>query len=101
MALDQRTITNILLRKTPAQVDAICADAEQVALGAIQSISALSQSTTFSSEDASTILAACESVRQAREADPCASAASSAPATLGHAVRFQPVRAPQGCTWGP
>lgn len=100
MALDPRTITQILHRKTTAQIDTIATDAEQVALGAITSISALSQSTTFSTEDASVILAAVESVRRARELDPNASGADVPGPTLGHSMRFQPVQPPQGCTWG-
>jgi len=100
MALDPRTITQILYRKTDAQLDSIATDAEQVALGAMQSVSALSQSTTFSSEDASVILAGVEAVRRARECNPDASGADIPGPTLGHSIRFQPVQPPQGVTWG-
>lgn len=100
MALDPRTITQILYRKTDAQLESIATDAEQVALGAMVSVSALSQSTTFSTEDASVILYAVETVRRAREADPNASGSDVPATTLGHSMRFQPVQPPQGCTWG-
>jgi hypothetical protein len=101
MALDLRTITQILYRKSDPELATITADAEQVALGAMSSVSALSQSATFSSEDASVILQAAESVRRARENNPDASGSDLPGTTLGHAMRFQPIQPPQGCTWGP
>lgn len=100
MALNTDTLTSILLRKTDAQVETIAAQAEQVALGGITSISALSQSATYSTEDAGVILAAVERVRQIRARNPDATADDLAGPTLGHSIRFQPVKPPQGCTWG-
>ena len=99
--LDASTLTRILLRKTDTELDTIASQAEQVAFGATSSISALSQSTTFSIESAGVILQAVENVRSARAADPNACADDMAGPSLGHSVRFQPVKAPQGRTWGP
>ncbi len=98
--LNPSTITGILFRKTDDEIDTIASQAEQVALGAIQSISALSQSTTFSIDDAGVILAAVETVRRARAINPSACADDQPGPTLGHSIRFQPVKVPQGCTWG-
>ncbi len=68
MALSVGTLKQILRGKSSAQIAAIQADAEQVALGCVASISALSQTTTFSTEDAGTVL---EAINQYR--DECAS----------------------------
>lgn len=95
------SLVRILLRKTPAQVDQIAADAEQVALGAMTSISLLSQTTQFDADAAGRILEAVERVRQIREANPDATATDIPGSTLGHSIRFSPVQAPQGTTWGP
>lgn len=95
------TLVRILLRKTPSQVDAIAADAEKVAFGAITSISLLSESTQFDPDSAGVILEACERVRRLREADPDASGSTVPGSTLGHAIRFSPVQPPQGVTYGP
>ena len=98
--LDASTLTRRLLRKTDAQLETIASQAEQVAFGATTSISALSQSATFSQDAAGVILRAVENVMAARAADPNACADDMAGPSLGHSVRFQPVKAPQGCTWG-
>ena len=100
MALNPDTLTRILLRKTDAELETIASQAEQVALGGITSISALSQSTTFDTASAGVVLEAVERVRGMRERNPDASAADLAGPTLGHSVRFQPVKPPQGMTWG-
>ena len=98
--LDASTLTRILLRKTDTELDTIASQAEQVAFGATSSISALSQSTTFSIESAGVILQAVEKVRAARAKDPNACADDMPEPSLGHSVRFQPVKPPQACTWG-
>lgn len=100
MALNPPTITQILFRKSDAELEAIALQAEQVALGAITSISALSQSTTFDTGDASIILGAVETVRRARAVNPDACGDDQPAPTLGHSLRFQPTQAPQGVTWG-
>lgn len=100
MALNPDHLTSILLRKTDAELETIASQAEQVALGGISSISALSQSTTFDPDAAGVILAAVERVRQMRARNPDASPDDLAGSTLGHSIRFQPVKPPQGITWG-
>ncbi len=101
MALNPGTLTKIFFRKSDAELNTIAAQAEQVAFGAINSISALSQSTTFSIDDAGLILDAIERVRSAREVNPDACGDDMPGTTLGHSIRFQPVQPPQGITWGP
>ena len=101
MALNPSTITRILFRKSDSELSAIQSQAEQVAFGGISSISALSQSTTFSIDDAGIILDCIDRVRSAREIDPDACGDDLPSSTLGHSIRFQPVQPPQGVTWGP
>jgi len=95
------TYTRILFRKSDTELATIRAQAEQVALGAITSISALSQSTTFNNDQALAILDACDRVQRARELNPDACGDTAGDAALGHSVRFQHVAQPQGVTWGP
>lgn len=95
------TYTRILFRKSDTELSTIRAQAEQVALGAITSISALSQSTTFNDGQALAILDACDRVQQAREKDPNACGDSAGEGGLGHSVRFSEHNPPQGTTWGP
>jgi len=88
MPLAQPVIFRLFLRKTPAEVAAIQASAEQVALGMTTSLSALGQSATLSIEDAGIILAACEQVQTLRETDPAATTASIPANSLGHTLRM-------------
>ena len=74
MAYSVGTIKQILRGKTSAQIASIQADAEQVVFGCVSSISALSQTTTFSTDDAGTIL---EAINQYR--DECASGGMRSP----------------------
>lgn len=100
MALNQQTLVTLFLDKTDAALDTIAAQAESVALGGMTSISALSQSATFNTEDAGVILAAIVDVRRRRRANPDACADDVGGPTLGHSMRFQPVKPPPGTTWG-
>lgn len=95
------TYTRILFRKSDTELATIRAQAEQVALGAITSISALSQSTTFNNDQALAILDACDTVQREREKNPDACGDSIGETALGHSVRFQHYEQPQGVTWGP
>jgi hypothetical protein len=100
-SLDKTTVSRLLLRKTNEQIALIGEQAETVALGLSESISSLSNSTTFSREDANVVLSAVDHVRGLREAAPAAGPDAIAEPTLAHGMRFQPVRNPQGVTWGP
>lgn len=87
MALTVPDLLPILLRKSDAQIEEICADAEQIVLGAMTSISALSQSTAFDRDDAAVILRACGEALRLRKADPSADPSSIGPPAIAHDLR--------------
>ncbi len=93
-------LTRVFFRKTDAELDAISAQAEAVITSGMTSISALSQSASYSPESASIVLEAVEAVRSARASDPNACAEDLPGPALGHATRFQQSQDPQGATWG-
>lgn len=94
------TLTRSYLRLTSEQLDAVAEKALAVIESATSSISALSQSSTFDMDAANASLEAVENVRAIWAKDPNACADDMAGPALGHSTRFQPVKPPQGCTWG-
>jgi len=88
-----------LLRKTDAEIAEIAEQAEKVAAGATTSISSLSQSASFSPEEAGAILEAVEEAQRIRDINPAAGPASVARAS-GHRALFSASQSPAGMTWG-
>lgn len=99
-ALPQDTLLKILLGKTEDQRGQIQTEAEAVVFGFSTSISSLSQSGTFDVDAAAQVLTALQKVTEMLAADEEAEAADVPESTLGHMARFQPVKTPQGVTWG-
>ena len=95
------TLTRSYLRLTADQLDAAAEKALAVIQSATASISALSQSSSFDMDAANASLEAVENVRAARAADPNACADDMAGPSIGHSIRFQPIKPPQGCMWSP
>ena len=93
-------LTRLFFRKTDDELDTISAQAEAVITSGMTSISALSQSASYSPEMAGVVIEAVEAVRSARATNPSACADDLPGPALGHATRFQQTQDPQGVTWG-
>jgi hypothetical protein len=93
-------LARVLLGKTDQEIALIKSQAETVFLSLASSMSALSQNTSFSREDAGVVLSAVAYVEKLRADNPTADASSLPAETMGFQARRQPVNDPQGTTWG-